>query len=97
MPAPVALVTVIQLTELVAVHVQLVPEVTDNALVLPKDGTLTLVGVTLDVHCASAVRTLTTKINAASRPQNRSVAVTRTSSRSGRTCCRKSTPRTLHI
>ena len=39
--------TVIQLTELVAVHEQLVPEVTDNALVLPMDGTLTLVGVTV--------------------------------------------------
>jgi hypothetical protein len=40
-------VTVIQLTELVAVHEQLVPEVTDKALVLPIDGTLTLVGVTV--------------------------------------------------
>ena len=39
--------TVIQLTELVAVQEQLVPEVTDNALVLPMDGTLTLVGVTV--------------------------------------------------
>jgi hypothetical protein len=47
MPEPVALVTVIQLTELVAVHVQLVPELTDNALVLPVDGTLTTVGVTV--------------------------------------------------
>ena len=44
-PEPVANVTVIQLTELVAVHEQLVPDVTDRALVLPIDGTLTLVGV----------------------------------------------------
>ena len=47
MPEPVANVTVIQLTELVAVHVQLVPELTEIALVLPVDGTLTLVGVTV--------------------------------------------------
>jgi len=46
MPEPVALVTVIQPTLLTAVHVQLVPEVTDRALVLPIDGTVTLVGVT---------------------------------------------------
>jgi hypothetical protein len=38
-------VTVIQLTELVAVQEQLVPVVTESALVLPFDGTLTLVGV----------------------------------------------------
>jgi hypothetical protein len=37
---------VIQLTELVAVHVQLVPEMTESELVLPVEGTLTLVGVT---------------------------------------------------
>jgi hypothetical protein len=47
MPEPVALVTVIQPTLLMAVHVQLVPVVTDNALVLPIDGTVTLVGVTV--------------------------------------------------
>jgi hypothetical protein len=47
MPEPVALVTVIQLTLLTAVHEQLVPVVTDNALVCPIDGTVTLVGVTV--------------------------------------------------
>jgi hypothetical protein len=54
MPAPVALVTVIQPTELVAVHVQLVPEITETALVLPVDGTLTLVGVTEYVQLVPA-------------------------------------------
>jgi hypothetical protein len=53
-PDPVALVTVIQLTELVAVHEQLVPEVTDSALVVTKDGTLTLVGVTLETQLLAA-------------------------------------------
>jgi len=43
----VALVTVIQPTLLTAVHVQLVPVVTDKALVCPIDGTVTLVGVTV--------------------------------------------------
>jgi hypothetical protein len=38
---------VIQFTELVAVQVQLVPDVTESALVLPVDGTVTLVGVTV--------------------------------------------------
>ena len=47
MPEPVALVTVIQPTLLTALHAQLVPDVTDSALVLPNDGTVTLVGVTL--------------------------------------------------
>ena len=47
MPEPVALVTVIQATLLKALHVQLVPAVTDSALVLPIIGTDTLVGVTL--------------------------------------------------
>jgi hypothetical protein len=47
MPEPVANVTVIQLTLLTAVHEQLVPVVTDSALVLPIDGTVTLVGVTV--------------------------------------------------
>ena len=47
MPEPVALVTVIQPTLLTAVHVHCVPEVTDNALVCPIDGTVTLVGVTV--------------------------------------------------
>ena len=46
MPEPVALVTVIHGTLLTAVHAQLVPDVTDNELVLPIDGTVTLVGVT---------------------------------------------------
>jgi hypothetical protein len=45
MPEPVANVTVIQLTLLTAVHEQLVPVVTDKALVLPIEGTVTLVGV----------------------------------------------------
>jgi hypothetical protein len=54
MPDPVALVTVIQLTELVAVHEQLVPEVTDNALVVTMEGTLTLVGVTLETQLLAA-------------------------------------------
>jgi hypothetical protein len=35
---------------LTAVHVQFVPETTESALVLPIDDTLTLVGVTCDVH-----------------------------------------------
>jgi hypothetical protein len=69
MPAPVALMTVIQLTELVAVQVQLWPVMTESALLLPFDGTETLVGVTVAVHCASDVRTPTTKISATSRPQ----------------------------
>jgi hypothetical protein len=47
MPEPVANVTVIQLTLLTAVHEQLVPVVTDKALVLPIEGTVTLVGVTV--------------------------------------------------
>lgn len=47
MPDPVALVTVIQPTLLTALQVQLVPVATDNALVLPIDGTDTLVGVTV--------------------------------------------------
>ena len=50
MPTPVALVTVIQLTELVAVQVQLVPVDTDNELVLPVDGAVTDEGVTVAVH-----------------------------------------------
>jgi len=90
-------VTVIQLTELAAVHVQFVPVMTESELVLPIDETETVVGVTVDVHCASAVRTLTTKINAASRAQKRSVAVTRTSSRSAMARCPKSTLRIVHI
>ena len=50
--------TVIQLTVLTAVHEQLVPVMTDTALVDPVDGTETLVGVTVAlVHCADAVRT----------------------------------------
>jgi hypothetical protein len=40
-------VIVIQLTLLTAVHEQLVPVVTESALVVPIDGTLTLVGVTV--------------------------------------------------
>ena len=47
MPEPVALVTVIQATLLTAVHVHCVPAVTDRELVLPIDGTVTLVGVTV--------------------------------------------------
>jgi hypothetical protein len=50
MPEPVALVTVIQPTLLTALHEQLVPVATDNALVLPIDGTDTVVGVTVAVH-----------------------------------------------
>lgn len=96
MPDPVALVTVIQLTELAAVHVQLVPVMTESELVLPTDETETVVGVTVDVHCASAEGTLTTKINAASRPQDRSVVVTRTWSRSEMARCPKSTRGTVH-
>jgi hypothetical protein len=47
MPEPLApLVIVIHATLLVAVHEQLVPEVTDNALGPPIAPTLTLVGVT---------------------------------------------------
>ena len=42
-----ALVTVIHATLLTAAHEQLVPEVTDKALVCPIDGTVTLVGVTV--------------------------------------------------
>ena len=68
--------TVIQLTELVAVHVQLVPVITESALVLPIDDTETVVGVTVPVHCASAVRTPKMKTRATSRPQLRSVIVT---------------------
>jgi hypothetical protein len=46
-PEPLApLVIVIQPTVLVAVHEQLVPVVIESALVLPIDGTVTLVGVT---------------------------------------------------
>src|SRR6478672_3718648 len=57
MPEPVALVTVIQLTVLTALHEQLVPVITDTALVEPVDGTDTLVGVTVAlVHCAVAAR-----------------------------------------
>lgn len=89
--------TVIQLTELVAVHVQLVPVITESALVLPTDDTETVVGVTVDVHCASAVRTLTTKISATSRPQHRSVLVRGALKRSGLTTCLKSTERSVHI
>jgi hypothetical protein len=54
MPEPVALVTVIQATLLTAVHVQLVPVVTDNALVCPIEGTVTLVGVTVAPQPAPA-------------------------------------------
>jgi hypothetical protein len=57
MPEPVALVTVIQLSLLTAVHVQLVPAMTDNEPVVAVCGTETLVGVTLGAHCASAART----------------------------------------
>jgi hypothetical protein len=57
MPEPVALVTVIQLTLLTAVHVQFVPLTTDNELVLPVCVTDTVVGVTDEVHWASAART----------------------------------------
>ena len=42
-----ALVTVIQLTELTGVHVQLVPLTTESELVLPMEETDTLVGETL--------------------------------------------------
>lgn len=75
MPEPVALVTVIQLAELVAVHVQLVPVVTDSELVLPVDGTETDVGVTVAVHWASADCTPKTNTSATSRPPNRSAIV----------------------
>jgi hypothetical protein len=68
-PDPVALVTVIQLTLLTAVQVQLWPVMTESALLLPTDDTETLVGVTVAVHCASDVRTPTTKTSATSRPQ----------------------------
>jgi hypothetical protein len=48
MPVPLApLVIVIQLALLAAVQEQLVPVETDSALVLPVDGALTLVGVTV--------------------------------------------------
>jgi hypothetical protein len=47
MPDPVALVTVIQPTLLTAVHEHCVPDVTDSELVMPMDGTVTLVGVTV--------------------------------------------------
>ena len=47
MPEPVALVTVIHATLLTAVQEHCVPDVTDRALVLPIDGTVTLVGVTV--------------------------------------------------
>ena len=57
MPEPVAPVTVIQLSLLTAVHVQFVPEMTDNEPVVAVCGTETVVGVTVDVHCASAART----------------------------------------
>ena len=86
----------IQLTELVAVHAQFVPVMTESELVLPTDETETVVGVTVDVHCASAGRAVTTKINAASRPQDRSVLVTRALSRSGIVRCPKSTEGTVH-
>jgi hypothetical protein len=46
MPEPVALVTAIQPTLLTALQVQLVPVVTDSELVLPIEGTVSLVGVT---------------------------------------------------
>jgi hypothetical protein len=46
-PNPVAEVTVIQLTVLVAVHVQLEPVLTARALVLAVGATVTLVGVTV--------------------------------------------------
>jgi hypothetical protein len=66
MPEPVALVTVIQLTELTAVHVQLVPLTTESELVLPVEGTDTLVGVTLyeqlDAACVNVTVTPPTVI-----------------------------------
>lgn len=52
--------TVIQLTELVAVHVQLVPVITESALVLPIDDTETVVGVTVPVHCDASLEQLFT-------------------------------------
>jgi hypothetical protein len=56
MPEPLApLVIVIHATLLVAVHEQLVPLVTDKALVLPVDETDTLVGVTEKVQLAACV------------------------------------------
>jgi hypothetical protein len=57
MPEPVALVTVIQVSLLTAVHVHCVPETTDNEPVVAVWGTETVIGVTVDVHCASAART----------------------------------------
>ena len=45
---------VIHGTALVAVHEQLVPEVTDSALVLPIEVTDTLVGVTVELQLPAA-------------------------------------------
>jgi hypothetical protein len=56
-------VTVIQVTELVAIQKQFVPVVTETALVLPTDDTDTLVGETVAVHWASAGRTPTTNVS----------------------------------
>jgi hypothetical protein len=58
-PEPVALVTVIQLTLLTAVHKQLVPVVTESEFdAHPVEGTVRFVGVTVAlVHWAEAVRT----------------------------------------
>ena len=55
--------TVIQVTELVAIQKQFVPVVTETALVLPTDDTDTLVGETVAVHWASAVRTPTPNVS----------------------------------
>jgi hypothetical protein len=46
----VALVTVIQLSLLIAVQVHCVPETTDNEPVVAAWGIETLVGVTVEVH-----------------------------------------------
>jgi hypothetical protein len=71
---PVApLVTVIQSTLLTAVQAQ--PVITETALVMPVEGTLRLLGVTVAVHCASTVRTPATRINATSAEQRWSVIV----------------------
>jgi hypothetical protein len=72
-PLPVANVTVIQSTLLTAVHRQLWPVITDRALVLPFDGTETIVGVTVAVHCASTGATPAAKMSAPRAHKRRSV------------------------
>jgi hypothetical protein len=62
---------VIQPTELTADHAQLEPVMIEMLLLLPVDGTETVVGDTEYVHCAAAGRAWSTQASANRTPHHR--------------------------